>query len=202
MTIAFTRRGALAGMRAALPLLLSDLVCAGTAQFIALGVWHAPLPVASLIATTLVVNLRHVLMGPALRRWLGRLPAPLAYGSAFFLTDESWALSLRELQAGRTDAAFLPGTGVALAVFWTGSTVLGHVAGALLPDPAHWGLDFVFAASLIALLTGLWKGRATLRPWLVAAVVAVIAAQLVPGQWYIVLGGLAGGIVGAWENAD
>src|SRR5215813_10541223 len=78
----FTLRGALLGARRSLPLALagltegvafgvlarqagmslgetlamSGLVYAGTAQFVALGLWVAPLPFVALAATTLLVN--------------------------------------------------------------------------------------------------------------------------------------------------
>ena len=42
---------------------MSLLVFAGASQLISLDLWGAPLPVFSLIATTFIVNLRHVLMG-------------------------------------------------------------------------------------------------------------------------------------------
>src|SRR4051794_7924135 len=131
--LTFTLSGALAGARHTLPLvasgvagglvfgilargaglslievaLMSSLVCAGAAQFVALGLWATPLPVAGLILATAIVNLRHLLLGAALRPWLGRLPPRQVYGPAFFLSDESWALTLRAFNAGGRDGAFL-----------------------------------------------------------------------------------------------
>jgi len=49
----------------------------------------------------------------------------------------------------------------------------------------------------LALISGMWKGRSNILPWTVAAVVAVAAHHWLPGQWYILLGGLAGSIAGA-----
>src|SRR5437867_3427060 len=98
--ITFSPSGALKGMRRSLPLVVSDfaigiafgvlarqarlslmqallmsgLVFAGGAQFVALSLWMAPLPVAAIVLTTLVVNVRYLLMGAALRPWFDRLP--------------------------------------------------------------------------------------------------------------------------------
>src|SRR5215217_5618222 len=55
--------------------LMSGVVCAGASQFVALGLWTTPLPVAGIIVATAIVNLRHLLLGAALRPWLGQLPA-------------------------------------------------------------------------------------------------------------------------------
>ncbi|HEV8192940.1 MAG TPA: AzlC family ABC transporter permease [Ktedonobacterales bacterium] len=190
-----------AGLSPVEALLMSSLVFAGASQFVALGLWTLPLPVVALIVTTLIVNLRHVLMGAALRPWFGRLSAPHAYGSMFFMTDENWAMTTRQFASGSRDAALLLGSGLTLFVAWVSATLVGEVAGAVVPDPTAIGLDFVFTAVFLSLLIGLWRGRSDLLPWLAAAVVALAAAYWLPGKWYILLGGLVGGLVGAWRHA-
>jgi 4-azaleucine resistance transporter AzlC len=186
-----------AGMGAGAVLLMSATVFAGASQFVALDLWGAPLPVAALVLTTLVVNLRHVLMGAALQPWLAGLPPRTAYAAVFFMVDESWALTLAHLGRGRADPAFLVGSGLLLWVAWVGSTVAGRLLGAAVADPAAWGLDFAFTAAFLALAAGLWRGRQDLLPWAVAAAVALLGHALLPGKWYIVLGGLAGSLAGA-----
>ena len=226
--LTFGLRGALAGARQALPLaisifvigtvfgvlakqagltllesaLMSALVFAGAAQFVALGLWLSPLPVATIVLTTLVVNLRHVLFGAALRPWFARLSPLKLYGSAFFLSDESWALTIRALSEGGRDGAFLLGSGATMLVAWASATVVGQLVGATLPDGVRVGLDFAFTAAFLALIVGMWKGRASLLPWMAAAVTAIAAAHWLPGKWYILAGALAGSIVGAVFHAD
>jgi 4-azaleucine resistance transporter AzlC len=185
-----------AGMSLTEALLMSGLVSAGSAQVAALGMWSANLPVASLILTTLLINLRHLLMGAALAPRLKRLAGWQAFVSAYFLYDESFALSVTEPENG-DGGGFLIGSGAALFFSWVGATALGQLAGQVLPDPARWGLDFAFPAAFAALLVSLWKGRSDLLPWLAAAGVAVAASFWLPGMWYVLLGGLAGGAVGA-----
>jgi 4-azaleucine resistance transporter AzlC len=225
--VTFTWRGARAGARRVLPivvgdfafgvvlgvvarqtglsldatLLMSGLVFAGAAQIVALGLWATPLPVVSLILATLVVNLRHLLMGASLRPWFAHLRSTQAYGSVFFMVDETWALTMREFAGGGRDAAFLLGSGVTLWAAWVSSAAVGYLAGAAIQDPAQWGLDFLFTAVFIALLLGLWRGKSDLLPWVVAAVVAIAAATWLPGKWYILLGGLAGSLTGALRDA-
>lgn len=83
------------------------------------------------------------------------------------------------------------------------ATVTGRLAGAAIPDPETWGLDFAFTAVFISLLAGLWKGKGDIPPWTVAAVAALAANHFLPGKWYIVIGGLAGSLTGLWgNNAD
>ena len=191
-----------AGLSALEALLMSGMVNAGSSQFVALGLWHTPVPIGTIVFMTLVVNLRHILMGATLRPWFAQLPAPVTYASLFFMGDENWALTVREFDAGERDAAFLLGSGLPLFVAWTSSALVGALLATSLPDPALWGLDFAFAATFIALLVSMWKGRASLLPWCVGALVALASARWLGGQWHIVLGGLAGSLTGAWRDAD
>jgi 4-azaleucine resistance transporter AzlC len=190
-----------AGMSTAESLLMSALVFAGSSQFAALGMWGVPLPVMALVLTTLVVNLRHILMGVAIAPQLAGLPAWARYLSAFFISDESWALTMGQFARGARNAAFLLGSGLALLLAWLGATLTGQLAATAVPNPAAWGLDFAFSAVFLALLAGLWKGKRDLLPWGVAAAVALLAARLLPGTWYILLGGLAGSLAGGLRDA-
>src|SRR5260370_36940868 len=55
-------------------LLMSGLVYAGASQFVALSLWTAiPFPVTTIILTTFIVNIRHLLMGASLRPWFSKL---------------------------------------------------------------------------------------------------------------------------------
>ncbi len=177
--------------------LMSSLVYAGSAQLIVLSLWTMPLPIGMIVLTTLIVNVRNVLLGAALSPWFLRLPASKVYTTFFFLSDENWALTLGEFERGGHDGAFLLGSGLVLFGAWVGSTVLGRMLGTVIKDPAQWGLDFAFSAVFLALLVPLWRGKGDLLPWLVAALVAVASARFVPGKWYILLGALAGSITGS-----
>jgi 4-azaleucine resistance transporter AzlC len=189
-----------AGLSPIEAVLMSGLVSAGTSQFVALGMWAVPLPALGIILTTMLVNLRHVLMGAALHPWFARLPARKVCLSAFFLTDETFALTLREFAAGQRDGAFMLGSGVLLVVTWFTGTWIGASAGQIIHDPAHWGLDFISIAALVAVLVGMWRDKSNLIPWIAAGLVAAAAARLLPGNWYILVGGLAGSLVGLVNN--
>ena len=67
----------------------------------------------------------------------------------------------------------------------------------MVQNPEAYGLDFVFVAVFTALVTTLWRGQQDLTPWLVAAATAILCQQLLPGKWYIVLGGIGGALVPA-----
>jgi predicted branched-subunit amino acid permease len=89
-----------------------------------------------------------------------------------------------------------------MVLAWTTTTFIGSAFGGAVEDPARWGLDFAFTAIFLALITGMWKGTSSILPWAVAAAVSVAAHQWLPGQWYILLGGLAGSFAGVVRRAS
>jgi 4-azaleucine resistance transporter AzlC len=219
----FSRFGAISGTRQAIPLaasvflvgmvfgvlarhagltlletlLMSALVFAGASQFVAVGLWALPIPVAAIVFTTLIVNLRHVLLSAALRPWFRDLSHLRVYGSLFFMVDESWALTMGQIRAGTRDRAFLIGAGFLMYLSWVTATGTGYLAGTAIGDLSRWGLDFAITAIFMALLIGMWRGRSDLWPWLVSAAVAIITWRFLPGTWYIVCGAVSGTVTGA-----
>ena len=221
--VTFTRAGLADGARKALPLalgagifaaalgvlaaakglsalemgLMSALVFAGASQVVAVELWASPLPVAAIVIATLAINSRHMLMGATLAPWLGRMRTAPALACCFLLVDESWALSVVRMREGSRDAGFLVGAGLALYGCWVGGTLLGHGFGALVPDPARFGLDFLGVAVFLCLLLLLRPARGELVPFAVTAVATIALGALLPGKWNVLLGALAGALVAA-----
>ena len=223
----FSRAAVLAGARASLPLqaavapfalvcgivsqgqglslaeatLMSAVVYAGSAQLLALSHWSSPAPVLAAALASFVVNLRLALMGPVLSPWLDRLRGWRLWGSLFVMADQNWALSVGQMQAGRWDAGFLFGSGALMWVVWVAFTAAGHVVGATMrPSPGH-PLFFSALAVFVAILVTMWRTRADLLPWAVAAAVAAGMAWLMPGtSWHIVGGALAGSAAGVLRD--
>ena len=181
--------------------MMSGLVFAGSAQFVALDLWTATpatLPVGPLVIAALIVNLRYLLLTATLRPlypdkglWRGAL-------SMYLVTDENWAMTVGAMTRGGGSVAFLLGGGALAWISWMSTNLIGYGLGSAIDDPARWGLDFAFTATFLALLLGMWKGRSDLIPWLVAALAAIVTSHFVDGSWHILVGGLAGSLVGAW----
>ena len=202
LALGATARGA--GLTLAETGAMSALVYAGTAQLAVLGLWTADpgaLPVAGIVVATLVINARNLMLGVALAPWLGRARARRVYPAALLLTEDAWALTAAERRGASAAAAreggapgvgFLVGAGAVLWLAWVASSVVGHAAGSAVRDPARWGLDFAGVAAIVVLLAMLWRGRRDVPAWAAAGVVSLAAHAALPGQWYIVLGALAG----------
>ncbi len=200
--IAFGVMAAARGLTGAEAVLFSAWLNAGGAQMATLAVWDDPLPWLAVGLTTIAMNSRYLLLGAALRPWFGPLPATRAYPSLFVLGDGNWALALREHDAGRTDAAFLAGSGAALWLTWVGSTALGHLGGQVLGDPQRFGIDFMLPAFFATMALAFFRRAGGVAPLIVGVAVAVVVDRLAPGPWYILSGALAGSLVGALRHAD
>ena len=179
--------------------LMSALVFAGASQFVAAELWNPTgvLPVGTIVAAVLIINLRLMLMSATLRPLFAGWPTWRAVLATHLVTDESWAMTIGEMGKGRGTAAFFVGSGIAMMTTWLVATLTGRILGGGIEDPAQYGLDFVFTASFLALLLGSWKSRLDLVPWIAGGLVAVIVARFVPGQWHILAGGLVGSLAGA-----
>ena len=53
-------------------------------------------------------------------------------------------------------------------------------------------MDFAVTAIFTALAVTMWRGKRDVLPWVVAAGVALAAHRMLPGAWYVLLGGVAG----------
>lgn len=181
-------------------ILMSGLVFAGSAQFVALDLWTATpasLPIGPIVLAAFIVNLRYLLLTATLRPlypekglWRGAL-------GMYLVTDENWAMTVAAMSRGGGSVPFLMGGGVLAWISWMSTNLIGYGLGSAIDDPARWGLDFAFTATFLALLLGMWKGKTDLVPWLVAAVAAIVTSRLLDGSWHILVGGIVGSLGGA-----
>ncbi len=176
---------------------MSSIVFAGAAQFAAIGGLVAGLPWPSIVLITLVLNARHLLYSAALAPRLQAFPLPRRALMAHFLTDESFALTSAHFQRlGRADEA---GYWLAAVVYefipWNVSTIAGSLLGSAIPDPATFGLDVVFPASMAGLALGLMIGRREAVAAGAGAAIGVGLSLVAGTQVGIVAGGLAGPLV-------
>ncbi|MFW2365210.1 MAG: AzlC family ABC transporter permease [Desulforhopalus sp.] len=169
------------GLSDANTLLMSLIVFAGSAQFIAVGLFAAGTGPAAVILTTFVVNLRHMLMAASLAPYLsGWKKRYLAFFS-YELTDETFALhSTSAIQLGtcRLEALSLNMTAQGS---WVLGTILGIAASGVIGDVKPLGLDYALAAMFIGLLVG--QCDSIIR--IVTAILSgTIATLLYLGGWH------------------
>ena len=196
--------GLTAGLTPLETVAMSMLVFAGAAQFISITMLGAGITSWGLIVfTTLLINLRHLLMGASLAQQLLRLPLARQLLITFALTDEAYAITTNKMATAGYSAGHQLGSSWALYFTWVTSTIAGVLVGSYIPDPLAWGLDFAMPATFLAMLMPRLTNPVSIAVCLVAAVTAVAGAALLPGKWYIIAACLAASITGGiLEKAD
>jgi 4-azaleucine resistance transporter AzlC len=185
-----------AGLSLPATIAMSALVFAGASQFTAVSIWgQASGPL--IVLTTLIINLRHLLMGasvaPHLREeskaWKGIL--------AFGLVDESYALAISRYLQGEGSREFFLAANLALYATWVLSGLVGGLAGGQVVDPGRWGIGLVFPLTFLGLLVPILGRPITAVVAAVSAIVAVATAAWLPGKGNLVLAILVGSGIGA-----
>ncbi|MFT3758370.1 AzlC family ABC transporter permease [Thauera sp.] len=177
--------------------IMSTLVFAGASQFAALDLWGAQVPLIPLAITVLAVNARHLLMGATLYPWLRHLPPAKRYGMMLVVTDASWAMSMQAFARGESGMGLLFGGGIALWLAWILGSWLGLYFGNAIQDPVRLGLDMVMGCFMLAMAIGGQKNLRMFAIWTVAAGSSLLACRYLPENSHVVVGALAGGLLGA-----
>ncbi len=161
-----------------MPVLMSLVIFAGGAQFMAIGiVAGGGSPIAAVLAG-LVLNVRHLPFGLAVGHVLGPGLGSKLVGS-HLMTDEAVAFALAQRDPARARAAYWT-CGVVLFATWNASVLVGALVGQSIGDPAAFGLDAAFPAALLALVLPALRDSATVRAALVGAVIALATTPFVP----------------------
>lgn len=177
-------------------ILMSTTVFAGASQFAAVDMWGAEVSVLPMIAVVFAINSRHLLMGASLYPMLRDVSPGKRYGLLLLLTDANWAVSAQEYQSGRRNLEVILGGGLVLWLAWIIGTGLGVYFGGLLQNPRALGLDMVLGCFLLAMALGGKKSPRILVAWLVAGAASLAAWKWLPPNMHVVVGALAGGVIG------
>lgn len=91
----------------------------------------------------------------------------------------------------------MAGVGAISWVGWVSGTFVGATASSLIGDPYRFGVAFAMPAMFTALLVAQADDRRHILIAVVAAVLAVLFALLLPGKWYIVAASVSAASIGA-----
>lgn len=165
--------------------LFSLLIYAGSLEFLAIGLFLALTPLASVALTTFLVNFRHVFYGLSfpLHQVRGRFAK--AY-SVYALTDEAYALcAARPGLSGRRILAIQ----AFCQAYWVAGGLTGALAGAALPGTLH-GLDFALTALFVVLAIDGYRATRDVPGPVLALLCALTALVVARGQLLVVALGL------------
>lgn len=168
---------------------MSVIMFAGASQFAAVELLRGGAGPLVVIATTLLINLRHLLMAASLRPSFGDRPLATRLGLAYLLTDEAFAMASGWYRRGGRALAYYLTFGGAMWVMWNAGTVVGVVAGPAVPDPRLIGLDFAITATFLAIVVLSVRTRHEVAVALLAALVAGLMRGLGLAVVAVVLAG-------------
>ena len=174
---------------------MSLLVFAGASQFVAVPMIAAGAPVLAVVVTTYVINMRHYLMAATLAPSFRGFRRPWLALIAHLINDESFAVA--SARSRPPDAGVYLGSAAAISGSFVVGVVVGTLLGGLVDRPERYGLDFAFPAVFLSLVAVQLRRRSD---WLIAigaAALAVALALVLPGNWHILIAGLAASLVGA-----
>ena len=177
----------------------SVAVFAGASQLAALQLMQDHAPVLIILATAMAVNLRMMMYSVALSPHLGGAPLGTRAIMAYFLVDQTFALSLAEFEKRpemtmAEKVAYFFGTMTPITLIWNVSTVLGVQMGRSIPP--DWGLDFAMPITFLGMTAAMLRTM----PHVLAAVVSVGVTLILWAMPYgtgLLVGAMAGMAAGA-----
>jgi 4-azaleucine resistance transporter AzlC len=168
--------------------LMSLLVFAGSSQFVAVSMLSGGASALSVVITTFVINLRHLLMSSSLALYLRPVNKSWTALFAYGVTDESFAVNLTRFRDSNWDWRQALVVNQIANVAWIASSIVGAYRA--------FGIDYALIAMFLCLLVFQLRGRLYALTAIVAGVLAVFLALLVPGNSYIVLASVLAAFIG------
>jgi len=177
--------------------LMSLMVFAGSAQLIAVGLIAASLSPLSIITTTFIVNLRHLLMSAALFPRISQWRKRELAGFAFELTDETFGLHATRFESQAVEKGEVFAINLTAHTAWIITSGLGALMGRKVSDIESLGLDYALPAMFIALLV--MQVRMRTQAWAAILAGALSLGLLMLGfkQSHVILATVIGAILGA-----
>jgi 4-azaleucine resistance transporter AzlC len=178
-------------------LAMSVVVYAGSAQFIAVSLIAQGASPLTLVATTFLVNLRHVLYSSALSPRLERMGRRRLAWLAAELTDETFVMAARAASTDeRLGFSFVAGLNGTAQFSWLAGSALGGLAGSLVVDPLRFGVDYALVAMFLGLLALQVRRTTEILVALVAGGISLVLHLLGLGTAGVVVAALAASAAG------
>lgn len=134
-----------------LSLVMSLTMYAGAGQYIAVGLFAAGTPLSMILITEALVNIRHIVYGLSLISKFKEC-GKWKYYMIFGLTDETYSLlTTTEAPLDANKGRFYFTISVLDQSYWVLGSIIGAVAGALIPFDFA-GVDFALTALFVVLL--------------------------------------------------
>lgn len=168
--------------------LMSLLVYAGASQFIAVGMIASSAEIATIVLTTFLVNLRHMLMSASLAQQLQGQSKKRLAAFSFLVTDESFAVNSTLLKKDPTTPFIsLFAVNVIAYIGWFIGGIAGAIIGSQAIDVEKYGLDYALPAMFIILLIFQLENRKSFVLAFLAGVMSLVLSQFMTHNLHIII---------------
>ncbi|BBI33971.1 AzlC family ABC transporter permease [Cohnella abietis] len=158
-------------------ILLSAILYAGSAQFIAAGMIAAGSAATPIMITIFFVNLRHILLSAALSPYFRHLTPFKNMLVGSLLTDETFGVAINKVaRRNQLNEKWMHGLNLTAYLNWIFANVAGAYFGQWISDPEKFGLDFALPAMFIGLLILAIVSRKKVKLDVIVAICAVVIA--------------------------
>lgn len=187
VAIAFGLLAKVAGISLLDTFLFSAMVFAGASQFMALNLLQAGIAPGQIVLATFLLNFRHFLMSASLGARLDTIQRMWLPFVAFGVTDEGF--SVIATRKGDLTVPFVLSLELVSYIGWVLGSVLGHIAGNILPDLVQASMGIALYALFMSILV---PSIQTSRKALVLAMGAALAnvifthLRLLPPGWTLI----------------
>lgn len=185
------------GLRPLEAIAMSVFVYAGSAQLMAVSLFSQGVNPFSIIATTFIINLRHLLMSASLSGYMDQWKKGQVATFCFELTDESFGVHSLRFERGENAPAGSILINLTCQAAWIAGTVAGVLAGGLITDVKPLALDYALPAMFIALLVLQLKNNLHLGVAVVSGLLSLGLWNAHITQWNVILAAIVGATLGA-----
>ncbi len=186
--------------------LMSVLVFAGAAQFLAVSMVAAGTGAIEIIIATFVLNFRHFVMSLSFMNRLRRIALKAKIPLSLGLTDETFTMSSLHKREAKEEYGswFYASLMLTAYLSWVGGSFLGGLLGDIIPSRLSESMGVALYAMFIGLLIPSVKKHSRIAYIAVIAMAVNYVFQLwgISQGWAIVIGTLAGGLCGIWILED
>ncbi|WP_068793063.1 AzlC family ABC transporter permease [Brevibacillus laterosporus] len=166
-----------AGLSIAEIALISLILYAGSAQFIAAGMMATGSSLTAIIITILFVNLRHILLSAALAPYFRHLSPLRNMLVGSLLTDETFGVAISETaKKNQISEKWMHGLNITAYLNWFVANLAGAFLAQWISNPEKFGLEFALPAMFIGILILTMLGRSKIKFDIVVAIIAVVIA--------------------------
>ncbi len=169
--------------------LFSIIVFAGASQFMALDLISAGVSAGSIILSTFLLNLRHLMMTASLSVKMDNIKKPYLPIIAYGITDETFSvLSFKE---GQLSLLYILTVNILSNLSWVLGTIIGFLVGEIIPPALQSSLSIGLYAMFVSLLFPNFKkeNKILILSILTAIIyILIFTTKIFTSGWDIVIG--------------